>query len=89
MLRTDWFVKDSIGATLRNIIDAGNREYFEQVSEGEFEQGLLREIRFLGAFNQEQELTVVKYIHEHLDELYRYATQPDENKAPQRSERAY
>ena len=88
MLKADWFVKDSISATVRNLIDAADREYIQQVTEKDFENALLNEIRFLGAFSREQETRAAKYIHDHLDELYEYAKQT-EKKMSQRHRRAY
>ena len=73
MLKENWFVKDSIETTLKNLIVASDVAYLKTVRPAEFEQLLVREVQFLAPYEEKEELEKVElYIHQHLTELYQF-----------------
>ncbi|HEV8715789.1 MAG TPA: hypothetical protein VGX03_23540 [Candidatus Binatia bacterium] len=71
-LRADWFVRESIGDTLKNLLEAADLPYLAQVSPAEFARLLMNEVHFLGAYSRQEERDVERYIEQHLTELYRF-----------------
>jgi hypothetical protein len=66
-------LEDSIEATLKNVITKA--EFFDLRTDKpeEFENSLIREIRFLALYDREELTKVEKYIHEHAPALYQFA----------------
>jgi hypothetical protein len=64
MLREDWYVPNSIDATVRNFVSVADPAYVENASRVDFERQLINEFRMLAAFSDEEEKAVEAYIHQ-------------------------
>ncbi len=73
MLKTGWFVPDSIAKTLENLIADSDLELFASIEREEFEQRLIDEVRMLAVYPVETEPDVENYIREHGAELHEFA----------------
>ena len=71
-LKADWFVKDSVGETLKNILTTADLAYLKTVQPAELEKLLVDEVRFLAPYDKNEEQQVKLYIHQHLTELYQF-----------------
>jgi hypothetical protein len=71
-LKMDWFVQDSIGETLKNVLETADLPSLKKVSPAEFAKMLLSEIHFLSPYNKQEEREVERYIYQHLTELYQF-----------------
>ena len=71
-LKEGWFVKDSIGDTLKNLLETADLPYLKKVSPVEFEKLLIHEVHFLCPYTENEECIVKKYIRRHLSELYQF-----------------
>jgi len=73
MLKEDWFVKDSIKETLKNMIEASALSYLRAAPPDVFERLLVTEIQSISPYDEQKEIEVRHYIHGHIGELYQYA----------------
>lgn len=74
-LKKGWFVKDSVGETLKNVLSAADLAYLKTARPAELEKLLVDEVRFLSPYDKKEEQEVEQYIHQHLGELYRFVQQ--------------
>jgi hypothetical protein len=72
-LKRDWFVKDSVERTLKNIIEAADLVYLRTVPPETFEKLLITEVQTISPYGREEAAAVENYIHSHRDELYAFA----------------
>lgn len=72
-LKRDWFVKDSVEETLKNIVEAADLAYLRTVAPETFEELLIAEIQTISPYGREKAAAVENYIHTHRDQLYAFA----------------
>lgn len=72
-LKENWFDKDSVEKTLKNMIEAADLPYLKRVSPDAFERQLITEVETTSPYRGREQTEVKSYIHQHLGELYRYA----------------
>ena len=71
-LKEGWFVRGSIGETLRNILVTVDPVYVKTVPPAEFEKQHIDEVRFFAPYDKKEIQEVEQYIHQHLAELYQF-----------------
>lgn len=71
-LRTKWFVPESIGDTVKNVIEAADLDYLAQVPQHQFASLLIHEVRFLAPYSPQEARAMEQYVEQHLTELYRF-----------------
>lgn len=74
-LGDDWFCKDDIGRTIKNIIQIADREWVLRCKGDlkKFRNGMLSEISFLCPYNENEFIEVKKFLDDNIQTLHEYA----------------
>lgn len=72
-LRENWFDKDSVEKTLKNMIEVADLSYLKTVTPDVFERELITEVETISPYRGQEQIEVKNYIHQNLNKLYQYA----------------